>query len=86
MGGSDTSLPQTYDVSLIWQGSRGVVLEMATAFQIGEMSTLLENTPLADNTLFRGGGGGSDDVCPRPSPAPLLLFALLFLLSWTSPV
>ncbi|KAJ1483379.1 hypothetical protein T484DRAFT_1800478 [Baffinella frigidus] len=44
------------------QGSRGVVLEMATAFQIGEMSTLLENTPLADNTLFRGGGGGSDDV------------------------
>jgi hypothetical protein len=35
---------------------------MATAFTIGEMSTALEGSPLADNALFRGGGGDSDDV------------------------
>lgn len=44
------------------QGSRGLLLEMATAFKIGEMAPSLKGTPLAENPLFRGGDSGEDKV------------------------
>ena len=44
------------------QGSRGVLLEMATAFTVGEMAAALDNTPFSDLPLFRGGSGGQDKV------------------------
>ena len=44
------------------QGSRGVLLEMATAFTVGEMAAALANTPFSDLPLFRGGSGGQDKV------------------------
>jgi len=44
-------------------GSKGVVLEMATAFMLQEMApaAFLEH-PLGENSLFRGGSSGNDKV------------------------
>ena len=44
------------------RGSRGVLLEMATAFTVGEMATPLADTPFSELPLFRGGGGGKDQI------------------------
>mmetsp|Transcript_3562 Transcript_3562/g.8983 ORF Transcript_3562/g.8983 Transcript_3562/m.8983 type:complete len:414 (-) Transcript_3562:110-1351(-) len=41
-------------------GSKGLILEMATAFQLGEMSPSSAGTVFKGNSLFRGGGGSSD--------------------------
>jgi len=43
-------------------GSRGVLLEMATAFSIGEMVESMQHTALGENKLFRGGSDGEDKV------------------------
>jgi len=44
------------------RGSRGLLLEMATAFKIGEMAPSLQGTVLGENPLFRGGSAGNDNV------------------------
>jgi hypothetical protein len=44
------------------QGSRGVTLEMATAFNVGEMAASLADSPFAALPLFRGGSAGKDQI------------------------
>jgi putative AlgH/UPF0301 family transcriptional regulator len=44
------------------QGTRGVLLEMATAFSVGEMAEALAASPFAELPLFRGGSGGKDQI------------------------
>ena len=44
------------------QGSRGVTLEMATAFNLGEMAASLSDSPFSDLPLFRGGSSGKDQI------------------------
>ena len=44
------------------QGSRGVTLEMATAFTVGEMVASLDDSSFGALPLFRGGSGGKDQV------------------------
>ena len=44
------------------QGSRGVTLEMATAFNVGEMAASLADSPFAGLPLFRGGSAGKDQI------------------------
>lgn len=44
------------------QGSRGVTLEMATAFNVGEMAASLADSPFATLPLFRGGSAGKDQI------------------------
>jgi len=44
------------------RGSRGVLLEMATAFTVGEMAAPLAASPFSDLPLFRGGSGGNDQI------------------------